>query len=98
MLTRSSSRLLLASKTARLCGSPLQIPTDAKVELIRRLVASGLQAIEATAFVSPKWVPQLADAPEVMQRLPHAPNTTFSVLAPNVKVCPSQRPIPGHLC
>ena len=68
----------------------MQIPTDAKVELIRRLVASGLQAIEATAFVSPKWVPQLADAPKVMQRLPQAPKTTFSVLAPNVKVRTSQ--------
>ena len=64
----------------------LQIPTDAKIEFIHRLVASGLKAIEATAFVSPKWVPQLADAPEVMQRLQPAHGTAFSVLAPNVKV------------
>ena len=44
---------------------PLNIPTKRKVELINRLSSTGLQEIEVTSFVSPKWVPQLSDAPEV---------------------------------
>ena len=45
------------------------IPTAAKVELIDRLSATGLRCIEATSFVSPKWVPQLADVAEVMAEI-----------------------------
>jgi len=45
------------------------VPLDAKVEFIHRLVAAGLPVVEATSFVHPKWVPQLADAAELMERL-----------------------------
>ena len=61
------------------------VPTATKLELIRRLAAAGLRDIEATAFVSPKWVPQMADQAEVMAGLPALPGVSFPVLAPNMK-------------
>ena len=61
------------------------VPADVKVELIDRLTQSGLPAIEATAFVSPKWVPQMADNAEVMRRIERRPNTSYPVLVPNLK-------------
>ncbi len=57
------------------------IPTDVKLRFISSLVASGIEEIEATSFVSPKWVPQLADACEVVQGLSSGPK--FSALVPN---------------
>jgi hydroxymethylglutaryl-CoA lyase len=63
----------------------LPVPTDIKVELIRRLADSGLTAIEATAFVSPKWVPQMADAAGVMQRIERREGVSYPVLVPNEK-------------
>ncbi len=65
------------------------VPTATKLELIRRLVAAGLRTVEVTAFVSPKWVPQMADAAEVLAAvladtsLPA--DTTYPVLVPNLK-------------
>ncbi|MDQ2702779.1 MAG: hydroxymethylglutaryl-CoA lyase [Pseudomonadota bacterium] len=61
------------------------IPTAAKVELIDRLSATGLQCIEATSFVSPKWVPQLADAAEVMAAIERRPGVRYPVLVPNLQ-------------
>ncbi len=61
------------------------VPTDVKVELIHGLVAAGLRHIEATSFVSPKWVPQMADAPEVMAQIRRHPGVVYSVLTPNMK-------------
>lgn len=61
------------------------VPTAVKIELINRLINSGLICIEATSFVSPKWVPQLADQKEVMQQLPLDRGVTFPVLTPNLK-------------
>jgi hydroxymethylglutaryl-CoA lyase len=61
------------------------VATDVKVDLINRLSAAGFANIEATSFVSPKWVPQLADANEVMERISRRPGTRYSVLAPNLK-------------
>ena len=61
------------------------VPTATKVELIHRLNDAGLSAIEATAFVSPKWVPQMADAPDVMAQITRKPGVTYPVLAPNMK-------------
>ena len=58
------------------------VPAAVKIELIERLGAAGLQTIEATAFVSPKWVPQMGDAAEVMASLPRRPNVTYPVLVP----------------
>ena len=67
-----------------------QIPTDVKIELIDKLVLSGLKNIEATSFVSPKWVPQLADQKEVMQYVSSRymnenSSLNFPVLTPNIK-------------
>jgi hydroxymethylglutaryl-CoA lyase len=45
------------------------LPTGLKIELIKRLASTGLQVIEATSFVSPKWIPQLADGAEVMKAI-----------------------------
>ncbi|HEX5477512.1 MAG TPA: hydroxymethylglutaryl-CoA lyase, partial [Burkholderiales bacterium] len=47
-------------------NEPGELPTALKVELIERLAEAGLSAVEATAFVSPKWIPQMADHTEVM--------------------------------
>ena len=66
-------------------NEPQLVPAAVKVALIDRLVKAGLKAIEATAFVSPKWVPQMGDAAEVMASLPRRPNVTYPVLVPNLK-------------
>jgi len=61
------------------------VSVEVKVELINRLSAAGLANIEATSFVSPKWVPQLADAGKVMERIQRRPGVRYSVLAPNLQ-------------
>ncbi|GJP53877.1 hypothetical protein CLOM_g13000 [Closterium sp. NIES-68] len=62
-----------------------QVPVGVKVELIHRLMAAGLPVVEATSFVSPKWIPQLSDAPEVMQRVQGNGRTKLPVLTPNLR-------------
>ena len=59
------------------------VPTAAKVELVNRLSATGLKSIEATSFVSPRWVPQLADAAEVYAAIERRPGVSYPVLVPN---------------
>ncbi|HXX67910.1 MAG TPA: hydroxymethylglutaryl-CoA lyase [Polyangiaceae bacterium] len=59
------------------------VPLRGKLRLIEALVACGLTRIEITSFVSPKWIPQLADADEVAQHAPLAPGVRFSALCPN---------------
>jgi len=59
------------------------VPTPAKIELIDRLTATGLSSIEATSFVSPKWVPQLADAADVFAGIHRKPGVHYPVLVPN---------------
>jgi hydroxymethylglutaryl-CoA lyase len=59
------------------------IGTARKIELIDRLSKTGLRSIEATAFVSPKWVPQMADAAEVLAGIARAPGVSYPVLVPN---------------
>ena len=61
------------------------VPTEAKVELIHRLQEAGLRHIEATAFVSPKWVPQMADNSQVMVAIRRKPGVSYPVLVPNLK-------------
>jgi len=61
------------------------VPTATKVELIDRLSATGLRTIEATSFVSPKWVPQLADAAEVYAAIEKRPGVSYPVLVPNLQ-------------
>lgn len=62
------------------------IPTATKVKLIDMLGAAGLRFIEATSFVSPKWVPQLADSSDVMKAVRRRPGVEYPVLTPNLKV------------
>ncbi len=62
-----------------------EVPTAVKVELIERLADAGLPSVEATAFVSPKWVPQMADHTEVMERIRRKPGVSYPVLTPNLK-------------
>jgi hydroxymethylglutaryl-CoA lyase len=61
------------------------VPTATKVELIDRLSATGLRTIEATSFVSPKWVPQLADAAEVFASIDRKAGVSYPVLVPNLQ-------------
>ena len=61
------------------------VPTAVKVALIDRLAAAGFAAIEATSFVSPKWVPQMADAADVMAGIRREPGVRYAVLTPNMK-------------
>ncbi|TCP70442.1 hydroxymethylglutaryl-CoA lyase [Baia soyae] len=61
------------------------LSTHAKTTLIQKLVDSGLKEIEATSFVHPKWVPQLADANELVTGLPAYPDVNYRVLVPNAK-------------
>jgi len=61
------------------------VATDVKVRLIDMLSDAGFAAVEATSFVSPKWVPQLADAAEVMARIRRKPGVAYPVLVPNMK-------------
>jgi len=66
-------------------NEPGEVPTDMKLELIERLAAAGLASVEATAFVSPKWVPQMADHTEVLERIRRKPGVSYPVLTPNLK-------------
>jgi hydroxymethylglutaryl-CoA lyase len=61
------------------------VPTADKVALVHRLQAAGLQEIEVTSYVSPKWVPQMADNAQVMAAVQRAPGVRYSVLVPNLK-------------
>lgn len=62
-----------------------EVATAVKVELVDRLTDAGLQAIEAGSFVSPKWVPQMADSAEVMGSIRRKPGVAYPVLVPNLK-------------
>ena len=64
-------------------GQP--VSTAVKIELIERLADAGLPAVEATAFVSPKWVPQMADQAEVLRGIRRKPGVDYPVLTPNLK-------------
>ncbi len=62
-----------------------QVPARVKIELIERLAEAGLPAVEATAFVSPKWIPQMADHAEVLAGIRRRPGVSYPVLTPNLK-------------
>jgi len=61
------------------------IDVDTKLEFLARLAAAGLRTLEATSFVHPRWVPQLADAEELLRRLERVPGVDYPVLVPNEK-------------
>jgi hydroxymethylglutaryl-CoA lyase len=66
-------------------NEPKSVPASVKIELIERLQDAGLSAVEATAFVSPKWVPQMADSAEVMAGIRKRAGVAYPVLVPNMK-------------
>jgi len=78
-------RLVEVGPRDGLQNEALPVATDMKVELIRRLADAGLKTIEATAFVSPTWVPQMADAAAVMAALERRAGVRYPVLVPNLK-------------
>ena len=66
-------------------NEPVSVPAEVKVALIDRLSDAGFQVVEAGSFVSPKWVPQMADTAEVMARIRRKPGVAYPVLVPNMK-------------
>ena len=66
-------------------NEPGTVATATKVELVQRLEAAGLRTIEATSFVHPRWVPQLADADEMFATLRRSPHVSYPVLTPNLR-------------
>ncbi|MGB0126145.1 MAG: hydroxymethylglutaryl-CoA lyase [Rhodocyclaceae bacterium] len=82
-------RIFEAGARDGLQNEPKAVPAAVKLELIRRLAGTGLKAVEATAFVSPKWVPQMADQDAVLRGTRSIgeahPGVDFPVLVPNMK-------------
>src|SRR3954471_10171928 len=66
-------------------NEPGEVPTRVKIELIERLAQAGLPAVEATALLSPKWIPQMAAHTEVLQGIRRKPGVDYPVLTPNLK-------------
>ncbi|MGP7734731.1 hydroxymethylglutaryl-CoA lyase [Oceanimonas smirnovii] len=66
-------------------NEPAQVPTAVKIELVQQLANCGLTHIEAASFVSPKWVPQMADGSEVLTGLSRKQGVVYSALTPNLK-------------
>jgi hydroxymethylglutaryl-CoA lyase len=85
MKTPQSVRIVEVGPRDGLQNEAQTVPTETKIEFIEKLAASGLKIIEATAFVSPKWVPQMADHAELMRALPRAEGITYPVLVPNMR-------------
>ncbi|HET8763852.1 MAG TPA: hydroxymethylglutaryl-CoA lyase, partial [Rhodanobacter sp.] len=86
-MTRSDTFVRIVEVGARdgLQNEKTLLPTPTKIALIDRLSATGLRTIEATSFVSPKWVPQLADAAEVLAGIRKVPGVSYPVLVPNLQ-------------
>lgn len=80
-----SVRLVEVGPRDGLQNEKVIVNSQVKIELISRLVAAGLKNIEVTSFVSPKWVPQMADHAEVMRGIPRVPGVQYSCLTPNLK-------------
>jgi hydroxymethylglutaryl-CoA lyase len=80
-----SVRIVEVGPRDGLQNEPREVSTAVKLELIERLADAGLPAVEATAFVSPKWVPQMADHTEVLERIRRKPGVSYPVLTPNLK-------------
>ncbi len=66
-------------------NEPDKVPTEAKVAFVNALARTGVDEVEVSSFVSPKWVPQLADAEEVFRRIERRPGVIYSALVPNEK-------------
>ncbi|XP_072401957.1 hydroxymethylglutaryl-CoA lyase, mitochondrial [Diabrotica undecimpunctata] len=86
-LIRNSSfvRIVEVGPRDGLQNESVKVPADVKIEFIDQLSSTGLKTIEATSFVSPKWVPQMGDNAEVFSRIKKAKDITYPVLVPNVQ-------------
>lgn len=84
-MTMDAVKLVEVGARDGLQNEALTLPVEIRVELIERLVASGLRTLEAGAFVSPRWVPQMAGSDEVLRRLGQRPGVTYTALVPNLK-------------
>jgi hydroxymethylglutaryl-CoA lyase len=85
MALPSKVKIVEVSPRDGLQNEAKKVSTRIKIELIRRLGECGLKSIEATAFVSAKWVPQMADAAKVMAGLSPLPGVSYPVLTPNLR-------------
>ena len=87
MLRKLPNRVSIYEVSLRdgLQNEPAPIETSAKLRLLEALINAGLERIELTSFVSPRWVPQLADAEELCQRAEAPPGVSLSALCPNAK-------------
>uniref|UniRef100_A0A1B6E3A3 hydroxymethylglutaryl-CoA lyase n=1 Tax=Clastoptera arizonana TaxID=38151 RepID=A0A1B6E3A3_9HEMI len=81
----STVRIVEVGPRDGLQNEPIPVPTEVKIELINRLSRSGLKTVEVTSFVSPKWVPQMADHAEVLRGIDRHPGVSYPVLVPNMK-------------
>jgi isopropylmalate/homocitrate/citramalate synthase len=84
-------RLVEVGPRDGLQNEPKNLPVETKVALIERLAAAGNKTVEAGAFVSPKWIPQMAATDEVMARLRRRPGVSYPALVPNMKGYESAR-------
>lgn len=85
MSTSNHVRIVEVGARDGLQNEKALLPAEVKITLIDRLSATGLKTIEATSFVSPKWVPQLADAAEVFRGIRKVPGVSYPVLVPNLQ-------------
>ena len=85
MILPSRVKLVDVGPRDGLQNEPTPVPAAVKIALVHRLQAAGLKEIEVTSFVSPKWVPQMADAAEVMAGITRRPGVRYSVLTPNLQ-------------
>jgi hydroxymethylglutaryl-CoA lyase len=81
----SSVRLVEMGPRDGLQNEPAPVATDIKIALIERLAAAGLKTIEAGSFVSPSWVPQMANSAEIYRRIKRFPGVSYPALVPNLK-------------
>jgi isopropylmalate/homocitrate/citramalate synthase len=81
----ASVRVVEVGPRDGLQNEKVQVPTEQKIQFIQMLAEAGLPVVEATSFVSPRAIPQLSDAAEVMSRLSRLPTTHYPVLVPNLK-------------
>jgi len=84
-MSKDHVRIVEVGPRDGLQNEPIPVPTATKIELIAQLVAAGHTAVEATSFVSPKWVPQMADASEVYRGIAKPAGVAFPVLVPNLQ-------------
>ncbi|MEK7264854.1 MAG: hydroxymethylglutaryl-CoA lyase [Pseudomonadota bacterium] len=85
LFVQNSIRLVEVGPRDGLQNEKQTVETAVKIELVERLAAAGATSVEAGAFVSPKWVPQMAASDEVMAKIKRLPGVSYPVLTPNLK-------------